>query len=51
MAARARERATYDDLLRAPENMIAELVDGELYTWPRPGGGGTSLPPLIWVQL
>lgn len=38
MAARARERATYQDLLRAPEDRIAELIDGELYTWPRPGG-------------
>ena len=36
MAARVRDHATYEDLLAAPENMIAELVDGELYTWPRP---------------
>jgi Uma2 family endonuclease len=36
MAARVRDHATYEDLLNAPENMIAELVDGELYTWPRP---------------
>src|ERR1051325_2214134 len=38
MAARMKEQATYDDLLRAPENMVAELIDGELYTWPRPRG-------------
>jgi Uma2 family endonuclease len=38
MAARARGHATYEDLLRAPQGMIAELVDGELYTWPRPSG-------------
>jgi Uma2 family endonuclease len=38
MAARMRGRATYEDLLRAPRGMVAELVDGELYTWPRPGG-------------
>jgi Uma2 family endonuclease len=36
VAARIKEHATYDDLLRAPENMVAELIDGELHTWPRP---------------
>ncbi len=36
MAEPARKRATYDDILRAPENMIAEIVDGDLYTSPRP---------------
>lgn len=38
MAARVRDHATYEDLVNAPENMIAELVDGELYTWPKPRG-------------
>jgi len=38
VAARIKDHATYDDLLRAPENMVAELIDGELYTWPRPRG-------------
>jgi Uma2 family endonuclease len=28
--------ATYEDLLKVPENLVAELIDGELYTWPRP---------------
>jgi Uma2 family endonuclease len=37
MTARVRERrATYEDLLAVPEHLVAELVDGELYTWPRP---------------
>jgi Uma2 family endonuclease len=31
-----RKRATYEDVLRAPENMIAEVLDGELYLMPRP---------------
>jgi Uma2 family endonuclease len=30
--------ATYDDLLAVPENMVAELIDGELYASPRPSG-------------
>ena len=59
MAARVRDHATYEDLLNAPENMIAELVDGELYTWPRPrfrhvGAssrlGGILVPPFEFGQ-
>jgi Uma2 family endonuclease len=30
--------ATYDDLLAVPENIVAELIDGELYASPRPRG-------------
>jgi Uma2 family endonuclease len=46
--------ATYEDLLRIPENLIAELIDGEIYTAPRPGSphavaasvlGSLLLPP------
>lgn len=37
MAARTRERATYQDLLNAPDNLTAELVDGELFLSPQPG--------------
>jgi Uma2 family endonuclease len=29
--------ATYQDVLDAPENMVAELLDGELFLSPRPG--------------
>lgn len=32
----ARRRATYDDLLQVPDILIAEIVDGELITSPRP---------------
>lgn len=28
--------ATYEDLLKVPEHLVAEIVEGELYTWPRP---------------
>jgi len=38
MKARIRGRATYADLEKVPENMIAELIDGDLYTSPRPAG-------------
>ena len=29
-------RATYDDVLNAPENKVAEILDGELFLSPRP---------------
>src|SRR5882757_9397833 len=38
MKALLRQRATYDDLLKVPENLVAELIDGDLYTSPRPAG-------------
>jgi len=37
VAARVREHATYEDLLEVPDNMVAELIEGELYASPRPG--------------
>ncbi len=32
----ARRRATYRDVLDAPEHVVAEIIEGELYTTPRP---------------
>jgi Uma2 family endonuclease len=32
----AKRNATYDDVLAAPETVVAELIDGELYLTPRP---------------
>jgi len=29
-------RATYDDILNLPDNMVGEIVDGELFASPRP---------------
>jgi Uma2 family endonuclease len=29
-------RATYEDLCRVPDNMVAEILDGELFATPRP---------------
>ncbi len=37
MVASARKRASYDDVLAAPSGKIAEVLDGVLYTSPRPG--------------
>jgi Uma2 family endonuclease len=30
-------KATYEDVLSAPENKVAEILDGQLYLSPRPG--------------
>ncbi len=34
--ATARRRATYDDLLAVPDHLVAQIIDGELVTMPRP---------------
>jgi Uma2 family endonuclease len=36
MADAAKRRATYDDVLAAPSHLVAEVVDGILYTQTRP---------------
>ncbi|NJK33275.1 MAG: Uma2 family endonuclease [Deltaproteobacteria bacterium] len=36
MAKTTRRKATYDDVLTAPEHMIAEVLAGELFLQPRP---------------
>jgi Uma2 family endonuclease len=30
--------ATYEDLMKVPDHLIAEIVEGELHTSPRPSG-------------
>lgn len=35
----AARRATYQDVLAAPPNQVAEVIDGELHLQPRPAGG------------
>jgi len=32
----AKRRATYEDLAKVPDHMVAEIIDGELLTTPRP---------------
>jgi hypothetical protein len=43
--------ATYQDVLDAPPHLVAEVIDGRLYTQPRParhrGGAGASLCTLL----
>ena len=49
--------ATYDDLVKLPDNLVAEIVDGELHASPRPALphadagsalGGVLMPAFGW---
>ncbi len=47
----ARRRATYADVLAAPENMVAEIVDGTLYTSPRPATPHANAETMMIADL
>jgi Uma2 family endonuclease len=51
MKALLREHATYDDLVKVPENMVAELIDGDLYTWPRPAGPHADMSSVLGMCI
>lgn len=44
-------RATYEDLLKVPNEKVAEIVDGELYVSPRPAGPHTLAASVLGVDL
>ncbi len=51
MADPARRRATYQDVLRAPENKVAEVIDHELYLSPRPGSRHAHAASSLGIKL
>jgi Uma2 family endonuclease len=51
MADPAKRRATYQDVLDAPVHMVAEVVDGELYTHPRPRPRHTEAASALGGEL
>jgi Uma2 family endonuclease len=51
MAARARTAATYDDLVRLPESLTGELIEGEIYAWPRPGGPHARFTSVVGAEI
>ena len=51
MADPAGRRATYDDLLRAPPNKVAEILGGELVLSPRPAGPHTAAATALGEEL
>ena len=46
-----RRRATYQDVLDAPENMVAEIIGGELRLSTRPGGLSTVAASILSGEL
>jgi Uma2 family endonuclease len=48
---RARRRATYDDVIAAPEHLVAEIIDGELFTSPRPASPHAYASSMIGADL
>ena len=44
-------RATYQDVLDAPEHMVAEIIAGTLYTQPRPAMPHARASSIIGVEL
>jgi Uma2 family endonuclease len=46
-----KRRATYQDVLDAPEHMVAEILDGELVLSPRPGAPHTIVHSTLMADL
>jgi Uma2 family endonuclease len=52
MTAVAKQRkATYDDLVRVPSPLVAEIVNGVLYTHPRPASPHASASSVLGMDL
>jgi Uma2 family endonuclease len=49
------KRATYEDVLNAPENKVAEILDGELFLSPRPAfrhaGAQGAIQGILWPSF
>ena len=51
MKAREKARATYEDLLKVPDHMVAEILDGDLVVSPRPASRHAKVNSLMGVDL
>lgn len=51
MADAAKRKATYQDVLDAPEDCVAEILDGELLLSPRPALGHASAASALGEEL
>lgn len=51
MSQPAPRRATYQDVLDAPENLVAELLGGVLYTHPRPAFPHATAASVLGMDL
>jgi Uma2 family endonuclease len=51
MVSRKNRRPTYQDVLDAPEHVVAEIIGGELRLSPRPGGPATAVASSLGDEL
>jgi Uma2 family endonuclease len=51
MALPRKKPASYEDLLAVPEHLVAEIVDDELYTSPRPAAPHALAASALMVEL
>ncbi len=51
MSVPARRHATYEDLLAVPEHLVAEIVDGELVTSPRPAPRHANAASVLTIGI
>jgi len=47
----ARRHATYEDVLTAPEHLVAEVLSGDLYLSPRPAGPHAEASSVLGMDL
>ena len=46
-----KRRATYEDLAKVPDTMVAEIIDGELFTSPRPASPHARVTMVLGSDL
>jgi Uma2 family endonuclease len=51
MANAPRRRATYDDLRSIPDHLVAEILDGELLTSPRPASPHARVGSILGAEI
>ncbi len=51
MSQPARRKATYQDVLDAPEHLVAEVLAGDLYTHPRPAGPHAEAASVLGMDV
>jgi Uma2 family endonuclease len=51
MVSPVQRRATYADLLGVPENQVGEIIDGELFTQPRPAAPHARAASRLGIDL
>jgi Uma2 family endonuclease len=51
MSSEAKKFATYEDLLKVPDHLVAEIISGELITSPRPGPKHVRASSSLGVEI